>query len=391
MAHRSLNHLRLPGVALLAAMLTSGCLGHVYEIPRPELERLVQTPPAERGQSVFAVQQFTTAPEPDEAPPWPEPVGEPPAGYACTVDGYWVPSFYLHYGAPDEPPRQRHTATAVGSGGGTSLGSGTTTTHSSSSGSGSSKGGGGGDGGIGSLKDGGVLIVAAIVVGVAVGAGLVMSEGVRYDGTVAVHPHHPVHLVSASGQDHVVALDELSANQLRPDVKALISGQEGAGLWLRERAPLNRQGFSFQFGAGDDALALPGVVQHALGWRFATGYFPTRWMGLLIDSRLQAGDVGDNSFRDVRVGLEAQIFPVALWRLHLGAFGGAGQAWYASGGSALPSTDASRSYVDFGGLAEVDLTTHLALTFRWIEDWLPEPEPGTQRLGSSWSVGLAVY
>ena len=377
------HHLRVPGVALLVAALTSGCLGHVYEIPRPELERLLQTPPPERGQSVFAVQQFTLTPDPSPAPAWEEPEGTPPPGYACNVHGYWVPVDYVSWGEPIEVPRAFHRSSPVVGGG--SVGSGS---HGAASG-GSTSASKGGGGGVSLPKDGGALMAAVVVVGLAVGVGLVASEGVRYDGTVAVHPHHPIHLVRGT-EERVVGLDELGAEALEPNVKALLVGNEGAGLWLRDRAPLNRQGFSFQFAAGTDALALPGGVVSGLGWQFGLGVFPTKWLGLLANTRLLS-NTEDNSYRNIHLGLEAQLIPIALWRLHLGAFGGVGESWYASAGSSIPPTDGSREYVSFGGLAEFDLTTHLAITFRYSQDWLPHRDVGTPAFSSAWFAGLAVY
>lgn len=113
------KHLRPHALITLIAMMTSGCLGHFYEIPRTELERLARTPPQERGQSVYAVQQFSTAEEPTPAPPWEPVTGEPPPGYYLGLHGHWMPSFYVDYGEPYyEPPPHRsptvHDASPVG-------------------------------------------------------------------------------------------------------------------------------------------------------------------------------------------------------------------------------------------------------------------------------------
>ncbi|PTL77974.1 hypothetical protein DAT35_40810 [Vitiosangium sp. GDMCC 1.1324] len=357
-------------------MLTSGCLGHFYEIPRTELERLAQTPPQERGQSVYAVQQFTTAWEPEAAPPW-IPTEEPPPGYSLHLHGYWVPSFYGDFGEPYyapppyNPPELVHDATPV---------------SGSSSGGSVSTGGGGSVGNIGDIKDVGVLLAVAVVVGVAVGVGLAATEGARYEGQVAVHPHHPLHLLDTHGAQRIVALDELTLADLSNIDSATLSGEEGAGMWLRGAAPLNRKGFSYQFGAGYDSLALPGMNQRSLGYHFAFGYYPAKKFGLLAHTRMQF----DDSFYNVRLGLEAQWSPIVLWRLHLGPFVGGGQSWSASAGW-LPDTHEQRPYVSFGALAELEISTRLGLTFRWTQDWLPTATPDTRNFISSWSVGLAVY
>ncbi|HEX8824319.1 MAG TPA: hypothetical protein VF794_30640 [Archangium sp.] len=375
---------RLHVLTTLVALLTSGCLGHFYEVQRPELERLVRAPAQERGRDVYAVQQFSTAAEPEPAPLWVSHSGEPPLGYSMGLHGHWVPDFYIDYGAPyyDPPaprPSNHHEAVPVGyaSSGGGSSGS-TGTSKSASVGS--------------SINNVDKLLVAAIVVGVAVGVGLAASEGARYEGTVAVHPHHPVHLWYQGGRQDIVALDELTPEHLRGVERATLSGREGAGLWLRGAAPLNRKGFSYQFGAGEDSLGLPGGLNpRSLGFRFALGYFPVKKLGLLVDSRLQSGGDGTGGFYNVRAGLEAQWYPLALWRLHLGPFVGGGQSWSASAGGGLPTTQGERPYVSFGGLAEFEVSTRLGLTFRWTQDWLPTASPGTRDFISSWSVGLAIY
>jgi hypothetical protein len=375
----------LTGIAALLAVLTTGCLGHLYEVSPRELERLTQTPPEQRGQHIRALQQFSFADEPAPAPAWAPPHEPPPPGYTYYSDvHYWVPDLYLNFGRPTytpPPPRVSvHGASPVGG--------------SSGGGGGSSGGGSGGGGSIGSGgKDGGLLLVATIVAGVAVGAGLTLSEGLRYDGVVAIHPHHPLHLLHENGHEELVALDELHPGHLRRGTRALIVAHEGAGMWELGRAPLDRQGFTFQWGAGADRLALPGGHSPSgMSFRFALGYFPLPQLGLLGETRLQGFNDGrTGSFYNARAGLEAQLMPVALWRLHLGGFAGFGRSWYGSGGSALPDTEGSRPYLQFGALAELDLSTRLGLTFRWTQDYLPGAGSATPPLTTSWNVGFSVY
>lgn len=376
-------HLRLQALTTLVAVLTSGCLGHHYEVSRSELERLAHAPPEGRGQNVYAVQQFSTASEPEPAGPWyPPQEGPPPPGYSMGLHGYWIPDFYLGYGTPYyEPPvytrSSIHDASPVS---GSVAGGGSTGSGSSSS---------SGSGNIGNV---GEALVVVIAVGVAVGIGLAATEGARYEGSVAVHPQHPVHLWHRYGGQSTVRLDELTPEHLRDVERATLSGREGAGMWLRGAAPLNRAGFSYQFGAGEDHLALPGGLgARSLGFRFALGFYPLKQLGILADTRLQTGDFNGGGFYNVRLGMEAQWYPLALWRLHLGPFVGGGQSWSASAGGALPTTSGQRPYVSFGALAEFELTTRLGLTARWNQDWLPTVGGDTRQFISSWSVGLAVY
>lgn len=383
------RHLGLRVLTTLVAVLTSGCLGHLYEVQRSELERIVQEPPQARGQDVYAVQQFVIADSPPPAAGWTEPYGAPPPGYSMGLHGYWVPDFYIGYGAPyyDPPPPARwqsnhHEAVPVGStgsGGGVSGSTGGTSSGSSS-------------GNIGNIGNVDKLLVAVVVVGVAVGVGLAASEGARYEGSVAVHPHHPVHLRHSSGGVRTVPLDELTPEHLRGVDSAVLSGHEGAGMWLRGAAPLNRKGFSYQFGAGEDSLTLPGrQVARSLGFRFGLGYYPSKKFGLLVDSRLQSNVSDKGNYYNIRLGLEAQWLPLSLWRLHLGPYVGGGQTWSAATGGTLPTAGGERPYVSVGALAEFELSTRLGLTFRWTQDWLPTAGPTTRSFISSWSVGLAVY
>lgn len=374
---------------LMVALTSSGCLGHLYEIPRPELERLARTAPEQRGRDVYAVQQFSIAEEPEPAPPFSYPEGEPPSGYSTTVHGHWVPSFYVEYGVPTyEPPLAVHHAAPVAPDAVHDAVPATGVTPadvSSTAASGSSS--------VGNIGNVDKLLVVAVVVGVAVGVALAASEGVRYDGQVAVHPRHPVHLKYSSGARRTVALDELTPEHLRGIDSAALSGREGAGMWLRGGAPLNRVGFSYQFGGGNDTLALPGLRDYqSFGFRFALGYYPLRQLGILGESRIQREDTGGNNFYNVRLGLEAQWYPIELWRrLHLGAYAGGGRAFSASAGATIPVTNVEQPYVSFGALAEFEVATRLGLTFRWGPEWMPNASADTHRLVTAWSVGLAVY
>ena len=162
-------------------------------------------------------------------------------------------------------------------------------------------------------------------------------------------------------------------------------------MWLRGSAPINRHGFSYQFGGGLDSLALPGFQNYrSFGFHFGLGYYPSRTFGILAHTRLQFSDEPLGAFYNVRLGMEAQWYPISLWRLHLGPFVGGGQSWSASAGAAMPTTSGARPYVSAGALAELEISTRLGLTFRFTEDWLPTAGPDTPRFVNSWSVGLAV-
>ncbi len=374
-------------------MLTSGCLGHHYDVSRSEAERLVRLDPVERARNIYAVQNTVFADDPEPAMPWEQPDEAPPMGYLITPRGYWVPSYYVHsYGVPyyQPPYRPRPPAPVAGGVHGASPvpdGLGSSAAPASSS-SGSSSGGSVGD----AIKGMDRLLALAIVVGVAVGITMAITEGFRYEGAVAVHPHHPVHLWHSEGRQSIVPLDELTLEDLRDTHEVTLSGEEGAGMWLSGAAPLNRKGFSYQFGMGNDSLALPlGQSQRGAGFRFAAGYFPTKTFGLLVDTRLQSDADEVRGFYNVRLGAEAQWMPLSLWRLHAGPFLGGGRAWSATSGRGLPTTQVARPYLAFGAIAELELATRLGLTFRWTQDWLPTSNPDTTAFIHSWSVGFSVY
>jgi hypothetical protein len=355
------------------SLVLSGCLAQSYEIPKDEVQRLLQTAPGERGKHVRAVQRFSTSSDPQPAPEFAA-ADVPPPGYGRGSSGYWVPHLYLGWGSPYYSPSYRY-----GRSGAPMRDNGPPASSRPSSSSKSSAG-----------KDAGAAVAAAIVAGVVVGVALAATEGARYDGWVAVHPHHPVHLLG-SGEDRIVALDELTAGQIG-DRDAVLVGYEGSGMWRRGRAPLSRTGLTFQFGLGDAAANLQDYHQPSgLGFHFGAGWFPSQWVGVLLDSRLTSGEYQNGSYHDFRVGLEGQWLPIQLWRVHLGGAVGIGQSWVGSSGGDLLEASHKIAYVSAGGLAEVDLTTRLALTFRYLRDWSVQA-PSRQALDmGSWFVGLAVY
>lgn len=142
---------------LLVATLCTGCLSQSYEIARTDLERLVQAPPAERGAHVRAVQRFSTADDPEPAPTW-QPADRnapPPDGYVYGPRGHFVPHLYLGWGYPYYSPHYYGPTAATRDGGMPRSGSSPSSSKSN--------------------KDGGALLAAAIVAGVAIGVGLAFT------------------------------------------------------------------------------------------------------------------------------------------------------------------------------------------------------------------------
>ena len=367
---------------LLCASLLSGCLSASYEIPRDELERIVHLPAAERGRSLHAVQRFSTAPDPPPGPTWagPKPRGADAYDDSAGPDGYggggvyFWPDVYMGYGHPHHGPRFRSSVTGGEPAGHVPGGMSTSAPTSASK----------------STTDGKSLIAGVIVVGVVVGIGLAVTEGVRYDGRVAVHPQHPVHLLDDSGHHTQVPLADLRADHIQDGREAVIVGNEGGGLWHRGRGPLDRAGGTYRFGWGWYNQTLnrdTAVAGH--GADLAVGLFPTQWSGLLWSNQLVGGDDRGGEFWTWRSGVEGQWYPFQFQALHLGAYGAGGLDTFGASGGDLPTVNQRRLYVGAGGLVEIELATRLAFTFRAGGHWLPMAFQDDGKW--SFAFGLSVY
>jgi hypothetical protein len=229
-------------------------------------------------------------------------------------------------------------------------------------------GGGGGRGGFRPAVSGGKVddgaIVALALAGAAFTIGMIGTEGARFDGWTRVHPAQPVHLVYDGGGQRAVPLYLLSPGDLAGVHEAVISENDGRVDRL-QRAPLDRRGFVWRFDAG---MMGGGTIdrQPAMGWGalMGLGYFPLQTFGILGTATLAGGDHAGTSYINTRLALEANWIPLSLGRLHLGVFGSAGRQWATSSSATFDRTS-HRSWVMGGGaLAEIDLTTRLALVLR---------------------------
>ena len=156
----------------------------------------------------------------------------------------------------------------VGSGGG---GRGTSGGHIG--------GGGGGGGGNGDA----VLVAIIVVVAVVVAIGLVSSEGVRFDGYVAMSPEQPVHLRAANGQQATIPVADLSPGWVAGTVEAKVMDDEGFGLRRLDRLPLDRRGATFKLDSGTIAFDFAGATLAGPAMNVQAGYFFTRKLGLLAN------------------------------------------------------------------------------------------------------------
>ncbi|MBM4342643.1 MAG: hypothetical protein FJ100_04620 [Deltaproteobacteria bacterium] len=381
-------------VLLIPALVSSACLSTSYEVPRDEVERLVQLPVDQRGKAIRAVQRFSVARDLTPAPAWGQPggvAGEGPpvvaapvtAGAPCYTG--WYPDYY-GWGNPYYGPR-------LWIGGGSSsvetvAPAGGSAPRVGSSGSGGSA--------LGSVlgkadRDSARAVAAAIITAaIVMGAVMAVSEGARYDGTVAVHPHHPVHLLGSSG-DRIVALDELQLGELRDDEAVILEGSEGAGMWLRGRGPLNRPGFTYSMGGGYAGLQLrQGALVSGGSAELGLGAFLSDWLGLLWRTQFIDGVQSGGDFIGIRSGAEVQAIPLALGRLHLGGYGSMGYEFAKAGGGALPFTDDNRLSFGGGAVVEFEWTTRLAVYFRYgLQTALVGGDTGTWMTGGA--LGLNIY
>ena len=388
---------RLIALVLFGTYLSlacGGCLSSEYVVPKDELSRLVSLPPSQRGANVRAVQALGTRDEDavDNVDAVPE------VAYADEFAIYDQPEEIaqaenldiqmLLEGGPVEPPwgrpfprtsRWRQPLPR----------SGPRDISSHSSGGGNLNLGNLGGGGGGNAGDE-LAIVAIIVVAVAImaAAGLAVTEGIRYDGFVQLHPAQPVHLKNDGGEVRAVPLDQLTPADVAGSSEAAIKDDEAWGFRFAGRRPLDRKGMAFkvELGSLDSLCACYSAA--GLASNIQLGYFPHQRVGLLGTLTLGGGTSAlEHTFQRHSVNLEAQAFPLNLWRLHLGAFGHVG---YQLASDELGTRDGQAW--GGGAILEIALSTRLALSGRWdYTTARTAPENGAWASTSIITAGLAIY
>jgi hypothetical protein len=323
----SLRRFGLPAIALATLLPTTGCPSASHRVTRGELLELTRQPPETRGERVRVVQSLGGADQP------PEPAPRVRAGVSVYVAApIWV-------GGSPRYHRYR------GSGRGYR-----------------------GDGGGGFYKRSNVargqkeeakawLIVAGVVAGA-----LALTEGIRYDGWVKVHPMQPVHLWGPYGEYTWMPLAHVT-----PDVAAwahhgAIRSDEGPWQPLG-RAPLNRRGFTYSLLLGAGQIPVVGDDPEAgfLG-RFQLGYFPSHMIGIQADIAYSwTEDNQGATIFDGRYSLELDALPFSAGKIHAGGYGQLGFASLSDDGVSFDEVDV---LFGGGGLLQLELTTRLALTAR---------------------------
>jgi hypothetical protein len=331
-------------VLTLAAFfpLAAGCTSNEYVIPHEELARLAATPPPERGARVRVVQDLGER-RSDPVP--------------LTTDDDVVDA-QVDLSDGQRPAHGGSVSINGGGGGGRSTSGG----HVGGGGGRGLSGGrigGGGGGGNGDA----VLVAIVVVVAVVVAIGLVSSEGVRFDGYVTMSPEQPLHLRAANGQQATIPVADLSPGWVAGTVEAKVMDDEGFGLRRLDRLPLDRRGGTFKLHSGTIAFEFAGATLAGPAMNVQAGYFFTRDLGLLANLDLAGGAATGGLVPRHALGLELQGFPLGWGRVHLGTFGNGGMAITEVLVGSTP-TYVSGPSVGGGALAELDLTSRLALTLR---------------------------
>jgi len=400
---RNLARRQVPALIAFAAFLSyacGGCLSNEYVIPKSELARLAQLPPEQRGQSVQIVQTIgdrraeaidTTQPPPQQYAQGQGSYGQPPEGYVEDGSGPQVgvgviiapfPPFLPLPGPAGGPGMGPHPVSGLRGPIGAPVGG--RAAPVSPRGPRSPATGGKTSGGSG--KDD--LVALLIVVAVLATIGMVATEGARYDGSVAMYPWQLVHLKDANGGEREVPLAQLTPADVASASQAVVMDDEGWGFMRLGRRPLDHKGFAFKMDFGVFTSSTSTLSASSFGTNIQLGYFPHHTFGVLGTWAFGGGsDANGDSFYRNNLAIEAQVFPVNLWRLHLGGFGHGGTQY------AHDTAGGTRQGAAFGGglLLELALTTRLALTAR-ADYTSAKVAPGGGWAGTEmFTFGVSIY
>lgn len=353
-------------LGLVLAVVT-GCGTTSYKIPGSELQRLAMVPPAQRGQSVRAIQQLSDAD-----------VG-PPAPVTAETQVVIFPDVVVY----DDGGRRRvhgggwgpHANVGGNSGGGVNVHS-TGGGGGHSGGHGGSLGGGGGDGKAEAIA---ILVVAATALVVAAAV-----EGSRDDGYVQLHPMHPLYLFGRDGSRAVMPLAALDPDSAAFSRYAIVRSNEGPWHWLG-RAALDREGFTYaMFGGIGTYQSADGSKDTGTATTIQLGYFPEQHIGVVTNLFFGWRDNKElQTLFETRYTLELQGYLAQAGALHFGLYGGGGGATRLEDG--VDGGNSSSIALQGGALIQLDFNTRLALTARIGQTYAHE-----ERMSEA-MLGLCVY
>lgn len=312
-------------------ILATGCLSRSHVVPTSELQTLAQMDPQTRGQRVRVTQGLETESDPPPAP---------------AVDG----STHVHVVVA--APVHSHPGPAP--------------VHGVSA------------------KSAKEHAAFWIVVAAAVAVSMAATEGARYDGWVALHPMHPVHLYGWDGSYTWMPLAHITPDVAARTRKAIVRDNEGPWQTLG-RAPLDRAGWTYSMLVGSSEIPGP---EDGAARGFAThiqfGRFLSQDVGLVFDLGLSWGEnLYNETVYDSRSSLELQLMPLAAGILHAGGFGQIGIGHRLD--DRLYGRDQQGYLYGGGGMLQLELTTRLALTARaGLTMAYGEPI-------SDFTVGVSIY
>jgi len=346
-------------LALVLAVAT-GCGTTSYKIPGAELQRLAMLPPAQRGQSVRAVQQLTDAE-----------VG-PPAPVTAETQIVIFPDVVVY----DDGGRRRPRGGGWGPHANVGGGGGGVNVRSSGGSGGHSLGGGGGDGKAEAIA---ILVVAATALVVAAAV-----EGSRDDGYVQLHPMHPLYLFGQDGSSAVMPLAALDPDSAAFSRFAIVRSNEGPWHWLG-RAALDREGFTYaMFGGIGTYQSADGSKDTGTATTIQLGYFPEQHIGVVTNLFFGWRDNKElQTLFETRYTLELQGYLAQAGALHFGLYGGGGGATRLEDG--VDGGNSSSIALQGGALVQLDFNTRLALTARIGQTYAHE-----ERMSEA-MLGLCVY
>ena len=365
---QSCPEMRLVAVVLAGTMVATGCGSNSYEIKSGELTRLAQMPPEARGQKVRLSQELHEA---DVGPP--EPVHEGVGIIVFPEPNVYGPERrrYYNYGGGGSGPDWN---------GGVRSGGAPHGTASSGSSGGGHSGGSGGDG-----KAAAVVVIVLAVTALFVAAAI---EGSRFDGYAQLHPMQPVHLFGRDGGYTVLPLAWIDPQTAEWADHAIIRSTEGPVNFL-ERAPLDRVGLSYAMMTGIGTYrSVDGSTSTGAATEIQLGYWPDQKIGLMgsLFFGWRQNAAADTLFES-RYTLQVHAYPVQTGPLHLGLYGGGGEAYrWEDYGPNMPGAGNSGSLALLGGaLLQLDINTRVAITGRFGITYAHE-EQMTDAL-----IGLSVY
>ncbi len=336
--------MRLLSSCLAVLTITAGCGSQSYRVSGEELRRIALLPPQTRSQAVRVDQELHEA----DVPP------------AERIDGstevIFVPNINISGGIRYDHPH--------GTGGG---------------GGGITKGGNIGQ--AAGNKDAAIALIVIAALALFVVAAV---EGSRYDGTVNLHPMHPLHLFGRDGGYTVIPMAWLDPQMAAWADHGIVKSTEGP--WREvERAPLWREGATYAMYGGDaSSVSALGDRNFGPAVMIQGGIFFTEQLGLLASLYLgwRNNTLGQTLF-DTRSLLELHYLPIAAGAFHAGVFGGGGLAYRFEDG--VPNGNSSSIALTGGALFELALHTRVSLVAR-LGATDAHGELSTDAL-----VGLAVY